>query len=169
MGNAAVMNSKMVKYKNAFTIIETMIAITILLIAILGTSAFRYHTALSARRSVLHTTSARVALLLCEGWTGVGGDTNFDPVAAFDSDVNIISSVGPATPSGFTNLGSYRIMLEGNDYYATMSWKNMDSYTPTDLRALNVVVTWDQLGRRTGQFTNANKLYRLTTYVENPN
>jgi hypothetical protein len=159
------MRYKTVKFKHAFTIIEAMLAITVLLIAILGTSAFRYHTALSARRADLHTTSARVALLLCEGWTGTGGATNFDPVAAFGSDVNIISSVGPSTPSGFTSIGSYRIMLEGNDYYATMSWQNIAA----ELRALNVIVSWDQFGRGTVQFTNANKLYRLTTYVENPN
>jgi hypothetical protein len=162
------MKSKKVN-RDAFTIIEAMLAITILLIAILGTSAFRYHTALSARRADLHATSGRIAMLLCEGWTGVGGATNFDPLAAFDSDVNIISSAGPDTPSSFTHLGSYKIMLEGNDYYATMSWKNLDSYTPTELRALNVVVIWDQFGRGTGQLAKANKLYRLTTYVENPN
>ena len=67
MDKAVLMKSKKVKFKNAFTIIEAMIAIAILLIAILGTSAFRYHTALSARRADLHTTSARVAMLLCEG------------------------------------------------------------------------------------------------------
>jgi hypothetical protein len=99
------------------------------------------------------------------GWTGVGGATNFDPVGVFEPDVNIISSVGPGTPSGFTKLGSYKIVLEGNDYYATLSWENLAA----ELRALNVVISWDQFGRGTGQFTNANKLYRLTTYVENPN
>jgi hypothetical protein len=165
MDKVAVMKSKKVESKKAFTIIEVMIASAILIIAILGTSAFRYNTALSARRADLHTTSARVALLLCEGWTGVGGATNFDPVGVFEPDVNIISSVGPGTPSGFTKLGSYRIVLEGNDYYATLSWENLAA----ELRALNVVVSWDQFGRGTGQFTNANKLYRLTTYVENPN
>jgi prepilin-type N-terminal cleavage/methylation domain-containing protein len=65
MDNVAVMKSKKVESKKAFTIIEVMIAIAIMLIAILGTSAFRYNTALSARRADLHTTSARVALLLC--------------------------------------------------------------------------------------------------------
>jgi Tfp pilus assembly protein PilV len=148
-----------------FTFLEVMIAMSMLIIAILGTSAYRYSAALSARRADLQTTAARTALLLCESWTGAGGATNFDPKVAFGTDIAIIDSVGPNTPAGFTELGRYRILLEGNDYYATLSWKNL----ATELRALNVVVSWDQFGRGTNAFSGANKSYRLTTYVENPN
>ena len=157
--------SKKDKSKSALTIIEVMIAITVLIIAILGTSAFRYHTSLSARRADLYTTSARAALLLCEGWTGAGGDISFDPVSAFAPNVNIADSVGPTEPNDFTKLGSYKIQLEGSDYFATMSWKNLNA----DLRALNVVVSWDQFGNGKSGFANSSKSYRLTTYVENPN
>ena len=157
--------SKKNKIKNAFTIIEVMVAITILIIAVLGTSAFRYHTSLSARRADLHATSARTALLLCEGWTGEGGDINFAPVSTFAPYVNIVDDAGPTEPNDFNKLGSYKIRLEGSDYFATMSWKNLNA----DLRALNVVVSWDQFGNGTSGFANSSKSYRLTTYVENPN
>jgi len=151
--------------KSAFTLIEVMIAITILLIAILGTSAYRYNAALSARRADLYTNAARTAILLCEGWSGLGGDTTFDPVGAFGSDLTITNNVGPGAPSTFTTLGSYKILLEGSDYYATLSWKNLD----TELRALNVIVSWNQCGRGTNSFDSVDKSYRLTTYIENPN
>ncbi len=153
------------KFKKGFTIIESMIAIAILVIGILGASAFRYHASLSARRTDLHSTSARIAMLLCEGWTGVGGAVSFNPINTLVPDVNISAGLGPTKPDEFSPLGSYRILLEGNDYYATMSYKNIAA----DLRALNVIVAWDQFGNGTGLFTKTNKLYRLTTYVENPN
>lgn len=166
MDNVAVIMFKETKGKKAFTIIEVMIAITILLIAVLGTSAFRYNAALSARRADLYTNAARTALLLCEGWNGVGGAPAFDPVEAFGgSDLTIINDIGPSVPSGFTALGSYKVLLEGGDYYATMSWKDL----ATDLRVLNVIVSWDQCGRGTNSFANADKSYQLSAYVENPN
>jgi type II secretory pathway pseudopilin PulG len=165
MDTTVVIKPKKVKIKNGFTIVEVTVAITVLIIAILGTSAFQYHSALSARRADLYTTSARAALLLCEGWTGTGGNINFAPVSMFAPDVNIVESVGPTKPTDFTKLGSYKIRLEGCDYFATMSWKNLNA----DLRALNVIVSWDQFGKGKSGFANANKSYRLTTYVENPN
>ena len=149
MNNRVYITSEGIKGEKAFTLIEVMIAIIVLLITILGTSAYRYHAALSARRSDLYTNAARTALLLCEGWSGMGGDITFDPVEAFGSDLTIISNTGPEAPSSFTQLGSYKIVLEGSDYYATLSWK--------------------ECGRGTDSFDNADKSYWLTTYVENPN
>jgi len=150
--------------RRAFTITEVMIAIVIFIIAFLGTSAYRYHAALSAHRADLQTTAARTALLLCEGWSGVKGVATFDPVAAFSSDLTISENVGPEVPDDFTLLDSYKIVLEGTDYYATLSWQDL----ATGLRALNVIVSWDQTGQGTDSFSDTNKSYRLTTYVENP-
>ena len=42
--------------------------ITILLIALIGTSTFRYAAALDVRRADAHTTAARIALALGESW-----------------------------------------------------------------------------------------------------
>jgi prepilin-type N-terminal cleavage/methylation domain-containing protein len=165
LDDIAVIMLKRAKSKKAFTIIEVVIAITVLLIAILGTSAYRYYAALSARRADLHISAARTALLLCEGWSGVGGSKSFDPVGAFGADLNITISVGPTEPDTFEKLGSYKILLEGNDYYVTLSSKDLAA----ELRVLNVIVSWDQAGRGTDSFENADKSYLLTTYVENPN
>ena len=51
-----------------------MVAVTILLIALIGTSTFRYAAALDGRRAGTQTTAARVALTLCESWRGVKGN-----------------------------------------------------------------------------------------------
>jgi hypothetical protein len=152
------------KSREAFTILEIMIAVVIFFIAIIGTSGYRYGAALNIHRADLHATAVRTAVLLSEGWNGTCGNITFNPVNKFGSKLDISESNGPDASSGFTTLGSYKIMLEGVDYYATLSWQNRE----TDLRALSVVVNWDPAGRGTGELGNAAKSYRLTTYVENP-
>jgi len=147
-----VMAVRGTKYRAGFTLIEVMIATVIFIIAVLGTSAYRYSAA-----------AARTGLLLCEGWRGIGGADDYDPVGYFSSDLDIATSPGPAVPDGFTPLGSYKIVLESSDYYATLSWKDVNP----GLRALNVLVGWDQMGRGTDSLQDANKLFKLTTYVEN--
>ena len=151
------------KYRAGFTLVEVMLATVIFIIAVLGTSAYRYNAALSARRADLQTAAARAGLLLCEGWRGIGGVTTYDPVGYLNSDLNISASTGPASPAGFTPLGSYKLILEGTDYYATLSWQDVGS----GLRALNVIVGWNQQGGGTSSVQDANKLFKLTTYVEN--
>lgn len=151
------------KYRAGFTLVEVMIATVIFIIAVLGTSAYRYSAALSARRADLQTAASRAGLLLCEGWRGVGGAATYDPVGYLDSDLNISASTGPAPPTGFTPLGSYKLILEGTDYYATLSWQDVGN----GLRALNVIVGWNQQGGGTDSVQDANKLFKLTTYVEN--
>jgi hypothetical protein len=161
-----IRKSKSVKTQSrkAFSVIEIMFAVLICFIAIIGTSAHRYGAALNARRADLHVTAVRTATLLCEGWNGARGVTNFNPVGTFDSNVDIDESEGPDAPAGFTTLGSYKVNLDGSGYFVTLSWQNM----ATGLRALNVAVNWDPSGHDTGNFAKATKSYRLTTYVENP-
>ena len=77
------------KSRNAFTIIEIMIAVVIVFIAIIGTSANRYGAALDARRADLHATAVRTALLLCEGWNGTCGSTSFNPDNTLRSSLDI--------------------------------------------------------------------------------
>ena len=55
-------------------------------------------------------------------------------------------------------LGSYTVTLNDVNYYAILSYKDID----TGLRALNVVVAWDQQG---SQFGFPVKSFKLTTYV----
>jgi hypothetical protein len=150
--------------RSAFTIVDIMIAVAILVIAILGTSVNRYNGVISARKADLQTTAVQTAQFLCEGWNGVRGTAAFRPDVAYGSKLNISEDAGPDAPSGFQTLGSYRIIIEDADYFATLSWQDVAS----DLRALSVIVNWDPTGRDTGDLASAVKSYRLITYVENP-
>lgn len=150
------------RYRAGLTFVEILIATVILLIAVIGTSAFRYNAALGARKADLRTAASRTALLLCEAWRGVSDPNAFDPVATFGSEL-VISSLGQgvAGPDGFTVHGAYEITNEGAEYYAVLSWKDVSA----GLRALNVVVTWNQRGYSSDDGGRPDKSFALTTYV----
>lgn len=131
-----------IRCRRGVSLISAMVAVVILLIALVGTSSFRYYAALDGRRAGTQTTAARVALTLCESWRGLKGDQTYDPVTQLSSDLKITaSSSGPDNPGDFTLLGKYKVMLdyiESVDYNVTLSWKDVQA----GLRALNVIVTW---------------------------
>lgn len=158
-------------FRAGSTLISSLIAVAIILIALIGTSNFRYYTALDSRKATARTEAARIALLLCESWRGIQGDLNYDPITSLGSDLMISSDEGPESPEDFTPLGSYLIMLgktnDQNDneyhisYYATLSWEDIQP----GLRALNVIVAWAQKESGTGGYDSADKSFTLTIYT----
>jgi len=158
------MTSKQFKRSNqtcGFTLIEIMAAILVLTIAVLGTSAYRYHTSLHVRTADLKTTGARMASLLCETWRGTSDPNTFDPTTHFSSELTINSvmlSEAPAAPTGNTVLGTYKITVDDVDYRALLYWKDISS----GLRALSVMMVWDWDPQKP---IIASKSFRLTTYV----
>lgn len=160
------MTFKRPKYETGLTLVEVLISGVILMIAILGTVAFRYNAALGARKADLHVAAARTALLLCEGWRATDDPNTFDPTQLADSPDLMITAAkkGPPVPPGFNSLGSYKIVADEVRYWATLSWKY--AAPGSSLRALNVVVVWERGGGSHG-FGKIDKTYKLTTYTEN--
>lgn len=151
------------------TLLDTLVAVVILLIALIGTSTFRYTAALDARRADAQTTAARVALLLCESWRGLSGDATLDPIQLATGDFGVSASSwdGHVTPAGFTLLGNYEIVMDSGDpdglvYYATLSWNDAQP----GLRALNVNVAWAQRSETAEGAENVDKSYALTVYTQ---
>lgn len=165
-----VLKKSKIRCRRGVSLIGTMVAVTILLIALIGTSTFRYAAALDGRKADAHTTAARVALTLAESWRGVKGGTTHDPTAQLGSDLEVAVGEGPVKPEDFTLLGSYTIQFNDgagvNDYAATLSWKDIQP----GLRALNVVVVW--ASRELGGLTKkdisdiADKSFELTVYTQ---
>jgi FlaG/FlaF family flagellin (archaellin) len=146
-----------------------MVAVTILLIALIGTSTFRYAAAFDGRKARAHTTAARVALMLSESWRGINGDVTLDPMQLSSSDMTVSASTwaGHEKPDDFTLLGNYMVVLDDDDpdsvnYYATMSWKDVQP----GLRALNINVAWAQRSRGVNDTENVDKSFGLTVYTQ---
>jgi len=166
-----VFRKNKIRYRRGVSLISTMVAVVILLIALIGTSSFRYYAALDGRRASTQTTAARVALTLCESWCGIKGDQNYDPTAHLSSDLSITqSSEGPDKPDDFNLLGNYVVVLDYIDsvnYNATLSWKDVQP----GLRALNVVVSWASRDKAAGgnggdTTTTPDKSFALTNYTQ---
>jgi hypothetical protein len=157
---------QLARSRSGITLISTLISIAIILVAIIGTISFRYYATLDVRKAAAQTTASRIALLLCENWRGINGDTGYNPVTYLGSDIKLTQSEGPSGPDDFILLGSYQIVpdededdVDGADYFVTLSWKDIQP----GLRALNVVVSWAQRGQK--GLENTDKSFRLTTYV----
>ena len=154
-----------IRCRRGVSLVGTMVAVVILLIAVIGTSSFRYYSAMDTRRADAQTAAARIALTLCESWRGINGDVTYDPITHLGTNLAITpSTTGPEKPSDFTLLGSYAIDVDdihGVTHYATLSWKDVQS----GLRALNVIVAWAQRGPGLDGAENVDKSFRLTIYT----
>ena len=128
--------------ENGFTLVEIMITITILSVAVIGASGYRYYAALDARKGAMKTTAARIGLLLCESWRGVNGTDTYDPVAQFSSELAITENLNfnnsGYKDENFTLLGNYEVSINGTNYCAILSWRDVAA----GLRAVNIVVVW---------------------------
>lgn len=156
--------------RRGVSLVDTMVAVSILLMALLGMFTIRYRVALDARRADARTTAARIAQMLCESWRGLDGDETYDPVIHLASDLGMAQGAGPANPDDFTLLGSYTVAFNDgtgvDNYFTTLSWKDIQP----GLRALNVLVAWasrEQLGDAAQQIdgVSVDKSYELTVYT----
>jgi hypothetical protein len=147
-----------------FSLTETLISAVALVIAVLGNSGYRYQSMLLTQRADKWRTAATVAQLLCQSWVGMQGSGTYDPVSALGSGVTIASDTGPSAGAGFTLLGSYHIDLNGDRYFATLSWEDVQ----TGLRALNLNVAWAQSKRGAMTYADADKSFALTGYYVTP-
>lgn len=150
-----------IRCRQGFSLVSIMIAMTILIAALIGTSNFRYYSAMDARKAEAKITASRIGLMLCENWRGLGGTSTYDPVAFLSSELNIAASSGPTQPSGFTLLGSYTVTVNDVNFYITLSWNDVSP----GLRALNIIVSWAQRELGQSSLSDADKVFQFTTYV----
>jgi hypothetical protein len=146
------------------SLIEAMLAITVLVIAVLGASGYRYYSSLDARRADMRATASRIGMLLCESWSGVKGDEDFDPTVYSETELAMteISVPDSLKPEGFESLGAYEIQTGNVNYYAVLSYDDVSD----GLRAMNIVVTWAQRQQSESSVADADKQFSLTTYTE---
>ncbi len=162
------------KFRQGLSLVEAMVAVFIITAGIVGTFGYRYHAMLQARRATAQNTAAQIAELLCESWKGLKGTETFEPTVYFSpsliSKVSNDDDTGLVLSGDFALVGIYSVALNGVDYYAILSWKDLSS----QLRAINITVVWEP--RATGQHdygynygnqlnNTSNESFKLTTYV----
>lgn len=158
-----IQKTKKTWYRSGMSLTETMNAVAILSITLIGVSGYRYCSSLDARKADAYIASARIGYLLSESWRGMQGYEAYDPVARLGAGMTITASEGPDAPGGYTVLGSYKIVLNDITFYATLSWKDINS----NLRALNITIVWAQRTHEQNGIDDSDKSFELTTYVLN--
>lgn len=142
------------KKQNAFTLIECMIAMLILMVTFGGIMSFRYYAVLSAERAETELLAARAAMALSEAWRGQKGATDFDPTKqGFDAHFLITTSdtKGAGTsPSGALHLGSYQVIVEDRQFVAKLMYQNAAGVP--NARLLHVVLIWQDDKQTRQQF-----------------
>jgi hypothetical protein len=140
------MSAKRKTKPTGLTLIEIVVAMTVLLVGILGAMGYRYYSILDARKAKVYITAARLGSTLLENWKGTGGRAKpgdeFDPQdTALGSHLMVYGpgSVGPSVPASFKEFGKYTVIVDGATYYTTLSCQDDDV---VKLRVLNVVVGW---------------------------
>jgi prepilin-type N-terminal cleavage/methylation domain-containing protein len=138
------------KVSKAFTLIELMIAMAIIIIAAVGALGYQYYAAKQSRIGYAQTTATRIAQLLLEDWQSTGGDDKtYDPLK-----LNLGFS-SAAVPPDFTmglSLGSvlnnviYNITVNNVPMSVMLSWSDVDQdhTAGTTLRQLRAMVRWQQ-------------------------
>lgn len=163
------MDKTLGKNRSGFTLIEIMVAIIVIVVGVLGAMMYRYHTAINARKADVKIASARIGLMLLEGWNGMGGNlysdpnNTYDPVGQFSStELTIRAGTGPG---GLTDeFGSYRIEAKGVrvNYFATLSSQDVTDQP----RVLNVHIAWSH-NYGADSLPGEYRSTKLTTYVDN--
>ena len=130
------------------TLIEVIVAMVIMVIAVMGAMGYRYYSILDARKARVKITAARIGSMLLENWKGTGGhgepaDAYNPQDIGFGSRLIVSGSSGSVmgAPGGFQSFGAYRVVAEGSNYYAVLSYSDD---VATNLRTLNVALAWPQ-------------------------
>lgn len=135
------MRTKQKKRDSGLSLIELIVAISVMLVAVIGAMGFRYYCALDARKADIQVTAARLGSALLQDWAGNGGRLDYAPTSLIGLTSFSVSGeqAGAKTPEGFNILGTYGIVAGGVNYHAVLSY--IDE-TPSVPRTLNVVVAW---------------------------
>lgn len=154
MKSERINNRVPVKAASAFTLVEVVVTIVIIMVLATGAMGQQFHASKMARQARAKYVAANVGQLVMENWKAKGGDENFDP-----TDLDL----------GFTKdkTGSvYQITTDDTPLFVKLSYKDLetDPLTGITLREINVVVQWNFAFTETTP-TDSDPSIELTSYI----
>lgn len=115
----------------AFTLVEVMVTVIVLVIIALGALGYEYHAATHSRMARALITATRTGQLLLEDWKSNGGSDFYDPTTL---------GLGFSGEDG----GSFFIIVDGLPMHIGLSYNDVDydSLAEVTLREIAVRVGW---------------------------
>jgi len=168
----AIMTVKRGKFEAAVTLIEVMVATTVLVITTSGALSYQYHAARDAQIARAHIAATRTAQLLLEDWMSTGGSKEYDPSTlglGFSSTISIPSHFSQGQGGG---LGTpihdavHSITVDDIPMLVMLTWRDIaqDTQAQVILRQLGVIVEFSDETKTTKRLENIETV-TLTTYV----
>ncbi|OHB58271.1 MAG: hypothetical protein A2Y07_04020 [Planctomycetes bacterium GWF2_50_10] len=164
------------RVQNGFTMIEAMVAITIMAIVAVGAVAYRSTAALDTHKATIQANAGRAGLYVLESWRASDDPNIFNPALVSGTDITVdANGTGPNMPGGngydgFTQLDNgYKITLNGFTCFATLCWKDQRVFLDNKgrqrrLRAYHIILDYDNRGTDVSSEDETNKSISLTTY-----
>ncbi len=149
-------NALSLRPKAGFTLIEVMIAATIVIIVSLGTLSFQYHGVKHSRIAKAHVTATRIGQLILEDWKSTGADPLYDPI-------NLNLDFTESSPVG---TGDCMITLDNQTFYIQLQndFIDDDTVAGVELRQLRVTTRY-RTDYAQGTLNASDPTIILTTYV----
>ncbi|MGD0784877.1 MAG: prepilin-type N-terminal cleavage/methylation domain-containing protein [Sedimentisphaerales bacterium] len=152
------------RISKAFTLIEVMVAMTVIVIVAIGALNYQYYAVQHSQIANTQTTATHAAQLLMDDWMSTGGLTTYDPTALH------LGFTSATVPTGFTMGTAIGTTLNNLIYLNTVNnvpmqiilgWSDFtpDPVTGAKLRQLTVMVRWPVGG------TLCTSPVILTTYI----
>jgi type II secretory pathway pseudopilin PulG len=133
---SAALDKRVCTRLKAFTLVEIVLSILILMVLVNGVLGYQYLSARDVKIAEVHTAAGRLGTLMLQSWKGGGGQAGFDPVAAFGAELDIrTSGHGPSVPEGFSFHGRYRVRMNDVCFFVTLAKANATEQRPATLHA----------------------------------
>lgn len=157
------------RYLRAFTVLEVVISILIIMVLVNGVLGYQYFSTRDVRLSEVQASASRLGLLLLESWKGSGGIGTFDPLAEFSSELTMETlAEGPDVPEDegavFVKLGSYGVQMENTYFFITLSKAEATEQEPAILSA---VIAWKK-DYSSGELDGTESAVRFSSFVTLP-
>lgn len=150
------------KQARGVTLVEAVLAMSILAITALGALSYQYHAARHSRIARELVTATRTAQLLLEDWKSASGANNYNPVLlglGFSSPTSIPEEFSHSeVPGSVVNDSVYTITVDGVPMTIMLKWQDLDNPygSVAALRELTVIISFENYD--TGNSTSASAL-----------
>lgn len=116
--------------RRAFTIMEIVIASTVMGIGALGVFNYQYYAVAHANPAQIEVKASKIGQLILEDWKETGGSTGFDPS---------LLQIGITR-----DVDEYKVTMDDVTFFLKLSSKDraQDLVSRTTIRQINVMVKW---------------------------
>jgi len=149
------------RHTQGVTLVEAVLAISILAITALGALSYQYHAARHSRISRELITATRTAQLLLEDWKSTGGANSYNPALlglGFSSPTPIPEEFSHSeVPGSVINDSIYTITVDGVPMTVMLKWQDLDNpYGITEgLRELTIIISFEDYDAGNSSSTSA--------------